>query len=66
MGLYCPGTLPEFGGKVLEVFDSRSLDQMDNNISCSNFHYDDGHTNICKSAGLHQVFQKRIYARVLG
>jgi GNAT superfamily N-acetyltransferase len=45
IGLYFPCTLPEFRGKglaqeLLRFFNSHSLEQMDKNISCSNFYYE--------------------------
>lgn len=70
MGL-CPGTLPEFRGKGL----AQELLRFSTAIAWTKWIriflvqtsiMNDGYTNICKSAGLHQVYQKRIYARVLG
>ena len=71
MGLYCPGTLLEFRGKglaqeLLRFSIAIAWTKWIRIFLVQTFIMNDGHTNICKSAGLHPVYQKRIYARVLG
>lgn len=71
MGLYCPGTLPEFRGKglaqeLLRFSIAIAWTKWIRIFLVQTFIMNDGHTKICKSAGLHPVRQKRIYARVLG
>jgi hypothetical protein len=71
MGLYCPSTLPKFRGNGLAQEQLRfsiaiAWTKWIRIFLVQTFIMNDGQTNICKSAGLHPVYQKRIYARVLG
>ena len=64
MGLYCPGTLPEFREKglaqeLLMFSVATAWPKWIRIFLVQTFIMNDGHTNICKSAGLHSVYQKK-------
>jgi len=64
MGLYYPGTLPEFRGKglaqeLLRFSIAIAWTKWIRIFLVQTFIMNDGHTKICKSAGLHPVRQKK-------
>jgi hypothetical protein len=66
-GLYCPSTLPKFRGNGLAQEQLRfsiaiAWTKWIRIFLVQTFIMNGSHTNICKSAGLHPVYQKRIYS----